>query len=150
MLSQTKKVTAFVGSVRKKNTYKAVVQFLEQLKAQGDVEVELVRLSEYKLGVCKGCCLCFNRGEEFCPLKDDRDILMARIAESDGVVFASPNYSWHMSGLMKIFLGRFGLPFTGHATSGRSSPVSLPKALDRAITSWSTSISSANPSDSTR
>ncbi len=108
MLSQTKKVTAFVGSVRKKNTYKAVVQFLEQLKAQGDVEVELVRLVDDKLGVCKGCCLCFNRGEEFCPLKDDRDILMARIAESDGVIFASPNYRWHMSGLMKIFLDRFG------------------------------------------
>ncbi len=108
MLAETKKVTAFVGSVRKKNTYKAVVQFLEQLKAHGDVEVELIRLSDYKLGVCKGCCLCFNRGEEFCPLKDDRDVLMAKIAASDGVVFASPNYCWQMSGLMKIFIDRFG------------------------------------------
>ncbi len=104
----TKKVTAFVGSYRKKHTYKAVVQLLDSLRERGDVEVEIVRLSDYRLGICKGCCLCFNRGEEFCPLKDDRDVLMAKIAASDGVVFSSPNYTWQMSGLMKVFLDRFG------------------------------------------
>lgn len=103
-----KRVTAFVGSARKKNTYKAAVQFLNNLQALGDVEVEIIRLSDYKLGICRGCCLCFNRGEEFCPLKDDRDVLFDKIKNSDGVVFATPNYSWQMSGMMKIFLDRFG------------------------------------------
>jgi multimeric flavodoxin WrbA len=104
----TKKVTVFVGSARKKNTYKAVVQFLEDLQALGDVETEIVRLHDYQLGICRGCCLCFNKGEEFCPLKDDRDVLFDKIKASDGVVFASPNYSWHTSGMMKVFLDRFG------------------------------------------
>ena len=103
-----KKVTAFVGSARKRNTYKAVVQFMTNLQALGDVEYEIVTLSDYRLGTCRGCRVCFEKGEQFCPLKDDRDVLMDKIEASDGVVFATPNYSWDMSGIMKTFLDRFG------------------------------------------
>jgi len=103
-----KRVTAFVGSAHKKNTHNAVVQFLNNLQALGDVEYEIVTLSNYKLGICRGCRVCFKRGEEFCPLKDDRDVLFDKINESDGVIFATPNYSWNMSGIMKVFLDRFG------------------------------------------
>jgi multimeric flavodoxin WrbA len=103
-----KKVTAFVGSARKKNTYKAVVQFMNNLQALGEVETEIVALSNYDLGICRGCQLCVNKGEEFCPLKDDRDVLFDKIATSDGVIFATPNYAWNLSGMLKVFLDRFG------------------------------------------
>ena len=105
------KVTAFVGSARKKHTYLAAQNFLEKLKLQGDVEYEIVVLSDCNLKICKGCKLCIDKGEELCPLKDDRDILMKKIMESDGVVFASPNYSFQVSGQMKVFLDRFGYLF---------------------------------------
>lgn len=103
-----KKVTAFVGSAHKGNTHKAVVQFLNNLQALGEVEYEIVTLSNYKLGFCRGCRVCFDKGEEFCPLKDDRNVLMAKIEASDGVIFATPNYCWDMSGIMKTFIDRFG------------------------------------------
>jgi len=103
-----KKVTAFVGSARKKNTYKAVEQFFTNLQALSEVEAEIVVLSKYNLGICRGCQLCVIRGEAFCPLKDDRDVLFDKIAASDGVIFATPNYSWNLSGMMKVFLDRFG------------------------------------------
>ncbi len=103
-----KKITAFVGSARKKNTYKATVQFMENLQALGEIETEIVVLTNYNLGICRGCQLCVNKGEAFCPLKDDRDVLFDKISASDGVVFACPNYTWHMSGIMKVFLDRFG------------------------------------------
>lgn len=103
-----KKVTAFVGSARKKNTYKSVEKFLGYLRAYGDIETELVVLHNYNLGFCKGCMQCFEKGEEFCPLKDDRDVLFEKINASDGVIFATPNYSFHMSGIMKAFTDRFG------------------------------------------
>jgi len=106
-----KKVTAFVGSARKKNTYKAVVQFMNNLQGLGDIETEIVVLNNYRLGFCRGCMLCFEKGEEFCPLKDDRDVLFEKIAASDGVVFATPNYSFQVSGIMKAFLDRFGFVF---------------------------------------
>jgi hypothetical protein len=44
-------------------------------------------------------------------LKDDRDVLIEKMMVSDGVVFASPNYSFHVSALMKIFLDRLGFVF---------------------------------------
>jgi multimeric flavodoxin WrbA len=106
-----KKVTAFVGSAHKGNTYKAVVQFLNYLQALGEVEYEIVTLSNYKLGFCRGCRVCFEKGEEFCPLKDDRDVLFEKIMTSDGVIFATPNYSFQLSGIMKAFLDRFGYAF---------------------------------------
>ena len=55
-------------------------------------------LSDYNLEICKGCKLCLDQGEEFCPLKDDRDQLIQKIIDSDGVIFASPNYSFQVSG----------------------------------------------------
>jgi len=103
-----KRVTAFVGSAHKGNTYKAVMQFLDNLQALGDVETEIVTLSDYALKPCRGCRVCFEKGEEFCPLRDDRDVLLDKITASDGVVFATPNYTWDMSGIMKTFLDRFG------------------------------------------
>lgn len=102
------KVTAFVGSARKRHTYEATRRFLENLEALGGVESELVVLSEYGIGTCRGCMLCFDRGEEFCPMKDDRDVLIEKMMVSDGVVFASPNYSFQVSAILKIFLDRLG------------------------------------------
>jgi multimeric flavodoxin WrbA len=107
-----KKVTAFVGSGRNKNTCTAVEQFLAKLHAFGDIESEIVVLSDYRLGFCRGCRVCFDKGEEFCPLKDDLGILVDKIKASDGVIFATPNYMFHMSGIMKTFLDRFG--YLGH------------------------------------
>ncbi len=105
------KVTAFVGSARKKHTYNAAGKFLENLRTHENVETEIVALSDYHLETCRGCMLCLNKGEEFCPLKDDQDKLIAKILESDGIVLASPNYSFQVSGLMKVFLDRLGFVF---------------------------------------
>jgi multimeric flavodoxin WrbA len=105
------KVTAFVGSARKKHTYRTTEKFLQKLQSLGDIEYEIVTLSDYRLEVCKGCKLCFEKGEEYCPLKDDRDILINKMYNSDGIIFSSPNYSFNVSGLMKIFLDRLGFIF---------------------------------------
>lgn len=113
-----KRVTAFVGSARKKHTYDAVVQFLSHLRSMGDIECEIVCLSDYRLEACRGCKVCFLKGEEHCPLKDERDVLIQKMMASDGVVFASPNYSFQVSAIMKAFLDRLGFachrpPFFG-------------------------------------
>lgn len=110
------KVTAFVGSARRQHTYRAVERLLANLRAHGDVETEAVFLSDYRLEICKGCKLCCDRGEELCPLQDDRDLLLEKLFRSDGVVFASPNYSFNVSGLMKVFLDR--LAFALHRPRG--------------------------------
>jgi multimeric flavodoxin WrbA len=105
------KVTAFVGSARKKHTYQATENFLKRLQTLGNIEYEIVSLSEQNLEVCQGCKLCLDKGEELCPLKDDRDKLLEKIDQSDGVIFATPNYSFQVSAQLKIFLDRFGFIF---------------------------------------
>jgi multimeric flavodoxin WrbA len=105
------KVIAFIGSGRKKHTYHATEKFLQNLQSFGNIEYEIVRLSEYKLGTCQGCKMCLDKGEELCPFKDDRDILIGKMENSDGVIFASPNYSFQVSALMKIFLDRLAFNF---------------------------------------
>jgi multimeric flavodoxin WrbA len=107
-----KTVTVLVGSPHKGGaTYTAARTLVDDLEAFGDVRGEIVMLGDYDIGVCRGCKVCFDRGEEHCPLKDDRDVLIGKIAAADAVVFASPNYSWNVSGVMKVFLDRIAFLF---------------------------------------
>lgn len=107
-----KSVTVFVGSARKSGfTSAAARQFLDHLQSFGNVRGEVVFLSEFDLGLCRGCKVCFLRGEEHCPLQGDRDALIEKMLASDGVVFASPNYSFQVSAILKAFLDRLGFAF---------------------------------------
>lgn len=110
--AQPKSVTVLMGSPHKGGaTLTAARTFLAHLESWGDVHGEIVVLSEYDIRMCRGCKACFDYGEERCPLADDRDVLLQKMAESDGVVFAVPNYSWHVPGVMKVFLDRIGFAF---------------------------------------
>lgn len=123
-----KKITAFMGSARKKTTYQAIQEFEKNLKQYGEFDFEYVFLSEYHLEFCQGCKLCFDKGEEFCPLKDDRNVLIEKMEHSDGVIFATPNYAFQISARMKNFFDRFayilhrprffGKTFTAIVTQG--------------------------------
>lgn len=123
-----KRVTAFIGSQRKQSTYRAVQELEKNLKSYGEIDFEYVFLKDYDLEYCKGCKLCFDKGEENCPLKDDRDLLIEKMNNSDGVIFATPNYSFHLTALMKNFFDRlafifhrprfFGKPFMAIVTQG--------------------------------
>jgi multimeric flavodoxin WrbA len=106
------KVTVILGSPHKGGvTYRASRLFLDHLESFGNVECEILYLSDYDIGVCRGCKTCFARGEEHCPLADDRDAIIEKMEASDGVVFAAPNYSFQVAATMKIFLDRLGFLF---------------------------------------
>jgi NAD(P)H-dependent FMN reductase len=110
--ARTKKVLAIVGSPVKRATYRAVREFETGLKTRGPVDFEYLFLAESKLELCRGCRLCMDRGgEELCPSKDDRDLLLERMEAADGLVLAAPNYSFQVPALMKNFLDRFAFLF---------------------------------------
>jgi hypothetical protein len=81
-----------------------------------------------------------DRGEEHCPLVDDRDVLIEKMRTSDGVVIATPNYAFQVSGLTKTFLDRvafvlhrpcfFGKTFTGIVAQGIYGGHKIVKYLD--------------------
>ena len=62
-----KKVTAIVGTASRKHTYLATRRFLDNLRSPGEVETEIVTLSDYWVGICRTCKLCLVRGEDARP-----------------------------------------------------------------------------------
>jgi multimeric flavodoxin WrbA len=115
-----KTVLAIMGSPRRSGlTCLATRRFLDNLSQFGNVQSELLFLSDYEVEPCTGCKRCFLRGEEFCPHHDNRDWLIKKMLDADGVVFATPNYSFQVSGQMKSFLDRLGFVFHRPCFHGR-------------------------------
>jgi len=103
------KVLVIVGSSRGKgNTYKVTKQLEEKIKKLGEVEFDYLFLKEANLKPCRGCFTCVTRGEQLCPIKDDRAKIEEQMLNSNGVIFASPVYVFNVTALMKNFIDRFG------------------------------------------
>lgn len=135
-----KKVTALVGSARKQHTYKAVEQLLNHLERLGSVECEIIHLADHHVELCRGCKLCFEKGEEACPHRDDVGALVEKLMASDGVVLATPSYMFQVSALLKALIDRlayvghrprfFGKTFTSVITQGLFGGGKIVKYLD--------------------
>lgn len=102
------KILAIIGSPRKKgNTYKLVKDIEKKLLGlANDINFEYLFLSDVNLEMCKGCFNCISKGENLCPINDDRELIEKRILGSDGVILSSPGYMWNVSALMKNFMDR--------------------------------------------
>jgi multimeric flavodoxin WrbA len=105
------KILVIMGSPRKGNTYRAAERIREILQEKIPVEWEYVMLGDLDLKQCRGCFSCFDRGEEFCPLKDDASGLEQKMQDADGVIFATPVYGMQVSGLLKVFIDRHSYIF---------------------------------------
>ncbi|MGI6004283.1 MAG: NAD(P)H-dependent oxidoreductase [Christensenellales bacterium] len=103
------KVLAVMGSPRKRgNTYRVVERIKESLLAYDKgIDFEFLFLQDYNLAMCAGCFTCFARGEEHCPLKDDRVVIASKMSGADGIIFAAPTYAMGVPALMKSFIDRF-------------------------------------------
>lgn len=82
------KILAICGSPRKGNTFSVLIQ----------LEKTFLIL----------CYSCINRGPDTCPLKDDRDVILKKTEEADGVIFATPTNTRHITALMKKFMDKLG------------------------------------------
>ncbi len=100
------KILVIMGSPRKGNTYRAAERIREIIQQTVPVEWEYVMLGDINMEPCRGCFTCFARGEEYCPLDDDASDLEQRMKDADGVILATPVYSFQVSGLMKQFIDR--------------------------------------------
>ncbi|WP_371805358.1 flavodoxin family protein [Candidatus Lokiarchaeum ossiferum] len=101
------KILAIISSPRKKNTYQAIKTIESMHKKRYDCEYEYLFLHKVDLKGCIGCHLCLTEGEDSCPLKDDRDMIISKIEAADGVILASPNHTMNVNWRMKNFIDRF-------------------------------------------
>jgi len=99
------KLLAICGSPRKGNTYSSLNSIKDSFP---DIDYELLMLKDMDFEMCRGCYVCVMKGEDRCPIKDERDIIFDKIAEADGIIFASPVYSHMISAIMKNLIDRMG------------------------------------------
>ena len=100
-----KKIVAICGSPTKGMTYKALKDIENNYP---DIDYKIIHIKDANIEQCVGCYQCVRKGEDRCPLKDDKDMILEEIDKADGVIFASPVYVNHISGLMKNFMDRIG------------------------------------------
>lgn len=152
MVQKMKNLLLLNGSPRKNgNTKKSLLLLEEALKKSCGrlnctVTAEIVDLSSLDIRTCRGCRLCFDRGDEACPLTDDLLHIHEKMKAADGVIFASPVYVNDVSGIVKTLLDRLAFvchrpqywstPFYLLATTGGSPFKHTLRTLQAAVISW--------------
>jgi len=128
------------------NTAIALASLERAMLETGDAAIATIRLAEKDLKTCRGCRLCFDEGEESCPLKDDLLAIRRRIAEAEVLVLGSPVYVEDVNGVMKNWIDR--MAFTCHrpaffgksayvlSTSGGGASRHALATMDRALRTW--------------
>ena len=65
------KILSIMGSPHNGNTHNKIQEIERKLTKYNDVDFESIILKDMDLKPCKGCFLCFIKGENSCPLNDD-------------------------------------------------------------------------------
>jgi len=68
--------------------------------------VDTLYLGHLNIEPCRGCRTCFDKGEEFCPIKDDMAEIKARMKAADALILAGPVYVDDVNGIMKNWIDR--------------------------------------------
>jgi multimeric flavodoxin WrbA len=120
------KILSIVSSCRTDgNTGRLTSLIEEQLQKEAEkrnisLEAEQVFLGRLDVRMCRGCRLCFDRGEDSCPLKDDLLSIRDRMLAADGYLIASPVYVEDVNGILKNWIDRTAFVCHRPALSGKS------------------------------
>ncbi|SHJ28010.1 Multimeric flavodoxin WrbA [Geosporobacter subterraneus DSM 17957] len=101
------KIIALMGSQRKNGSgYRYMTQIKNKIISTSGIDFEYLFLSDFDIKMCKGCMVCYEKGEDACPLKDDYLYVIGKLLEADAVIFYSPTYTLSISGMLKNFFDR--------------------------------------------
>jgi len=99
------KILAIHGSPRTiRSTTRKLASFILEGAAEAGAETEMIDLCDFRITPCTACEGCSFNG--ICVYEDDLPVILERMKEADGIVFASPVYIDNVSGQMKIFFDR--------------------------------------------
>lgn len=101
------KIVIVMGTCRKNGAGVRYLKRVEQaVQSVADAEFEYIWLGDHDIRPCRGCMVCYDRGESACPVKDGYLDAMRVLNSADAAVFYSPTYTLSVSGLMKTFFDR--------------------------------------------
>ena len=146
------KIISIISSGRRNGNTERIVSHIEEEFLQTanknnlQVEFEQIYLGYTDIKVCKGCRICYDKGEDFCLLKDELLNIRDKISQADGVILASPVYVEDINGIMKNWIDR--MAFNCHrpafadktaviiTTSGAGSTNHSLKTMNSALHTW--------------
>lgn len=123
------KVISIISSNRKNGNTERLISLLEvelqstAMSLHEEIEIERVALGHEELKMCLGCRVCFDKGEELCPLKDELLHIRELINAADGVILASPVYVEDVNGIMKNWIDRMAFNCHRPAFAGKTAMV---------------------------
>lgn len=129
-----KKILIVEGSPRPAGNSEILSKAFQKGAEEAGNFVELVNLSDKKVGFCKGCYYCASHSGK-CFQKDDVEPIIQKMIDSDVLVFATPTYFYSMSGQMKTFIDRTVCRYTEMKN----------KEIYFIVTSWDPSIENIQP-----
>jgi multimeric flavodoxin WrbA len=99
------KILAINASPRTlRSTTRRLAQFVLAGAETAGAETEMIDLCDLRVTPCTACEGCSFNG--ICVFDDDVPLIVERMKEADGIVFASPVYIDNVSGQMKVFFDR--------------------------------------------
>jgi multimeric flavodoxin WrbA len=105
-----KKVLGIVGSLRDSGNCEVMIKQISR-EIKEPHELRLLRLPELDLKYCRGCYRCLQTPYT-CVIRDDLEIALDAISESDGLILAAPTYFLAAHACLKVFVDR-GISFYG-------------------------------------
>jgi multimeric flavodoxin WrbA len=70
-----------------------------------EYKLEILRLTDLKLDVCKGCYACLGSNKQCC-INDDLYYIVEKIKEADGIIIATPCYALGPAAIIKVLADR--------------------------------------------
>ena len=103
------KITAIMASPKGMSGYTArLLKPLLEAAEKAGADTEVFELNKLKVNPCNSCQNnCHKTGE--CIQKDDFDQIMRSYLESDGIVWATPNYTFNVTPQLKALIDRSNL-----------------------------------------
>jgi len=99
------KIVSILGSPHgeKGNTGRLLGEVLKGAESQGAM-CEIITLRGDSVKPCLGCDQCHKKGR--CPQDDEFESIKEKMLAADGIILATPNYIFHVSAQLKVFIDR--------------------------------------------
>ena len=137
-----KKIIVISTSLRHgSNSDMLAEKFVEGAQAAGN-DVEKISLVGKNIQFCKGCMACQKLGH--CAIKDDVNVIMAKVLKADVICWATPIYYYEMSGQMKTIIDRMNAMYEQDyhfrdvylLTTAAEDETETPKRAETGLTGW--------------
>ena len=110
---------------KKSNTLQLSMEFCEGIRANSNVNIEILELYKLSIKDCKGCFVCWKDTPGECCIQDDMEDILEKIKSADILIWSFPLYYFSLPSKIKAFLDRqlpLALPFMDKNSYGGAHP----------------------------